>query len=113
MMNADNPIPTEKKLLMTYRLEPGCLGPDGEDYIEDFCIYVTAAFMERKSSFAIYRFVPRYNKTLTEIEFSVNHKRLSEAKAGQYINFFGQTLIGFEEDLQNQLTRLVDSFFER
>jgi hypothetical protein len=47
------------------------------------------------------------------MEFSINNQRLSEKKAGQYMSLFAQTLEGFEEDLQNQLTSLIEIFFDR
>ncbi|MFT6898769.1 MAG: hypothetical protein ACJA13_003196, partial [Paraglaciecola sp.] len=31
------PLPLYKKLTVTFRVEPGCLGPDGISHIEAFC----------------------------------------------------------------------------
>ncbi len=36
-MNNSLPLPDEKKLLVTYRVESGCLGPEGECYVSSFC----------------------------------------------------------------------------
>jgi hypothetical protein len=33
----DLPLPMYKKLTVTFRVGPGCLGPDGIDHIEGFC----------------------------------------------------------------------------
>ena len=112
-MNTVVSIPSEKKLLLTYRVEPGCLGPDGINYIKDFCKHAADAFINRHSNYVVYQFIPRYDKSLAEMEFSINNKRLSEEKASQYMSLFTQTLEGFEEDLQDQLTSLIDKFFGR
>jgi hypothetical protein len=112
-MNTVVSIPAEKKLLLTYRVEPGCLGPDGMSYINDFCKHAGDAFINHHSNYVVYQFIPRYEKSLAEMEFSINNQRLSEKKAGQYMSLFAQTLEGFEEDLQNQLTSLIEMFFDR
>ena len=36
-MKTKLPLPQDKKLTVIFRLEPGCLGPDGEDHVEEFC----------------------------------------------------------------------------
>ena len=112
-MNIVDSIPAEKKLFLTYRVEPGCLGPDGVNYIKDFCRHADNGFINHHSNYVVYQFIPRFDKSLAEMEFSVNHKRLSEEKANQYMSFFSQTLESFEEDLQDQLTLLIDTFFGR
>jgi hypothetical protein len=33
----DLPLSMYKKLTVTFRVGPGCLGPDGIDHIEGFC----------------------------------------------------------------------------
>lgn len=112
-MNTVKSIPKEKKLLLTYRVEPGCLGPDGINFIKDFCKHAADAFINHHEHYVAYQFVPRYDKSLVEMEFTINNKRLSDAKANQYMSLFTQTLEGFEEDLQDQLTSLIDTFFGR
>ena len=112
-MNTVVSIPEEKKLLLIYRVEPGCLGPDGISYIKDFCKHAGDTFTNHHSNYVVYQFIPRYDKFLAEMEFSINNQRLSEKKASQYMSLFAQTLEGFEEDLQNQLTSLIDMFFGR
>ena len=36
--------PTEKKLTIQIRVEPGCLGPDGKEHIETFCVAAAKIF---------------------------------------------------------------------
>ena len=112
LMNAIDPIPTEK-LLLTYRVEPGCSGPDGSSRIKKFCIYVTAAFVNHHSNYLIYQFIPRYDKTLAEMKLSINHKRLIEAKSSQYMSFFIKLSRALERICKINSLFLIDSFFGR
>jgi len=50
-MKTQLPLPEEQKLAVTYRVEPGCLGPQGVDYIDDFCIFAEKAVAELDSDF--------------------------------------------------------------
>ena len=47
------PTPTEldnnKKLLVTYRVEGGCLGPVGHTHIDKFCEYAQENMLKRIS----------------------------------------------------------------
>lgn len=108
-----NTIPKEKKLHVTYRVEPGCLGPDGANYVVDFCQYAENGFINQNSLYVSYCFIPRFDKSLEEMEFSINKRRLSAEKAAQYMGLFAQTPESFEDNLQDQLTRLIDAFFDR
>ena len=46
-----------KKLLVMYRIEPGCLGPQGADYVEEFCVFAKQSnvynLMPRLSAFCL------------------------------------------------------------
>jgi hypothetical protein len=109
-MNTVDPIPTEK-LLLTYRVEPSCLGPDGISRIKDFCNNLTTAFVYYHNNYLIYQFIPVYDKTLAAMKLSINYEYLSEAKSSLYMGFFTQTLESFGEDLQDQFTFFDRQFF--
>lgn len=106
-------ISKEKKLSVLYRVEPGCLGPNGADYVNDFCQYAHNGFINHHNNYVSYQFTPRFDKSLDEMEYSINQRRLSSEKANQYMGLFAQTLSGFEDDLEEQLTILIDQFFKR
>jgi hypothetical protein len=112
LVNTVDPIPTEK-LLLTYRVEPSCLGPDGISRIKDFCIYVKAAFVNHHSNYLIYQFIPGYGKNLAEMKLFINHKRLSEAKSSQYMSFFTKLSRALERICKINSLFLIDSFFGR
>ncbi len=106
-------VPKEKQLSVLYRVEPGCLGPDGINYVKDFCQYAHNGFINHYKAYVSYQFIPRFDKSLAEMEYSINQRPLSSEKADQYMGLFAQTLSNFEDDLEEQLTVLIDKFFKR
>ncbi|MEP0356688.1 MAG: hypothetical protein ABJH06_18910 [Paraglaciecola sp.] len=112
-MSLDLPLPLYKKLTVTFRVEPGCLGPDGIDHIEKFCKFAKKEVAELDSDFVRWVITPRYDKSLPETEYKTNNKRLDYDKAEKYLTIFGKELDDFEEHLQDKLSILIDEFHGR
>ncbi|MEH6711226.1 MAG: hypothetical protein V7733_08405 [Paraglaciecola polaris] len=112
-MQVSLPLPLYKKLTVTFRVEPGCLGPDGVEHIEGFCKFAKQQVATLHSDFVRWRIVPRYDKSLAETEYKTNNKRLDHLKAMQYLGVFGQELDEFEEHFQDELARLIDLYLGR
>lgn len=108
-----HPLPQERKLMVTYRVEPGCLGPEGKQHVEDFCHFAELGVKNLDADWVHWHIIPRYDKTLKELEYGVNGKRLNHDKADQYLSIFGQSLDEFEHHLEERLATLVDEFFTR
>ncbi len=107
------PLPEDKKLMVTYRVEPGCLGPKGKDHIEAFCDYAEKGVADVDADFVHWHITPRYDKTLSEMQYSVNSKKLSHDKADKYLNVFDKHLDEFEGHLQDKLAVLIDTYWKR
>ncbi len=112
-MDYDLPLPLYKKLTVTFRVEPGCLGPDGADHIDGFCKHAKKSVAGLDSDFIRWVITPRYDKSLPETEYKTNNKRLSRDKAQLYLNVFGKDLDEFEEHLDDKLSELIDEYLER
>ncbi|MDP5039346.1 MAG: hypothetical protein NWQ26_00530 [Paraglaciecola sp.] len=112
-MNVDLPLPLYKKLTVTFRVEPGCLGPDGIDHIEKFCKFAKQDVDTLDSDFVRWVITPRFDKSLLETEYKTNNKRLDHDKAQKYLRVFGKELDDFEEHLQDRLAELIDEFLGR
>ena len=69
-----------KKLTVIYRLEPGCLGPQGLDHIDNFCYFAQEKVQSIDSDIIIWKVLPRNDKILPEMEYKLNNKKLSREK---------------------------------
>lgn len=112
-MDYELPLPLYKKLTVTFRVEPGCLGPDGADHIEGFCKHAKKSVASLDSDFVRWVITPRYDKSLPETEYKTNNKRLSRDKAQLYLQVFDKNLDEFEEHLDDHLGELIDQYLGR
>lgn len=104
------PLPPEKKLTVLYRVEPGCLGPQGKEYIEGFCEFALSAIEHMDGEFIHWILVPRYDKSLPEMQYQINGKKLSHDKAEKYLQLFDKHLEEFEGHLYEKLADLIDEY---
>lgn len=112
MSNA-TPLSQERKITLTYRVEPGCLGPQGLEFIEDFCVFAQRAMAPHDANFMIWRIVPRLDKSLPEMEYGVLGKTLSHQQAEQYLAALGKDIEVLEERLIDNMAQLIDGYFRR
>jgi len=106
-------IPENKKMLVIFRMEPGSLGPDGSEYIKEFCEFAQIELQACASAFITWSIVPRFDKSLIEMEFQIASKKLSRSKASQYLKAIGESIDSFEEQLENNLESIVNQYFGR
>jgi hypothetical protein len=104
---------TTPQLTVLYRLEPGCLGPEGKAFIEEFCQFAMPLIAAQTASYMVWQLVPRYDKTLAEIEYSMSGKRLSESQGERVLAMYGASADAIVEQLNDQMTWLIDQFFGR
>ncbi|MFQ3235250.1 MAG: hypothetical protein ACI9C4_000804 [Paraglaciecola sp.] len=107
------PLPLYKKLTVTFRVEPGCLGCDGITHINAFCKFAKKEVANLDSDFVRWVIVPRFDKSMAETEYKTNNKRLDYNKAEKYLRVFDKDLEQFEEHLQDQLAMLIDQYMGR
>ncbi len=107
------PLPLYKKLNVLFRIEPGCLGPDGVEHVEEFCKFAKKEISRLDSGYIRWVITPRYDKSLPEMEYKVRNKILSQRRAFLYLGTLGKSLDDFEENLQEKLAEMIDEYFER
>ena len=112
-MNIQLPLEDHQKLTVTYRIEPGCLGPQGSEHIDDFCQFAEARVIDLDSDFICWHITPRNNKKLAEMEYGVSKKKLDHDKADQYLKLFGKSLDEFEDHIQGECVNLINEYFGR
>ena len=98
------------KLLVVYRVEPGCLGPEGSRHITQFCEFAQAVFRSLDSGYIIWDIVPRNDKSLPEIQYSLNGKKLSYEQAEKYLTLFSKVLEEVEGDMGDKLETLITRY---
>ena len=103
-------LPEDKKLSITYRVEPGCLGPDGTDIVDNFCSVAQDEFKSLDAGFVKWNIVPRNDKSLPEMQFNVLGKMITEAQAEKYLAAFDKNLEEVEGHLSDKIATLIDDF---
>lgn len=104
------PLPQEKKLNVVFRVEPGCLGPEGEGHVKAFCEYAQKQVEPVDSDFVHWELTPRFDKALPEMQYKVTNKYLSHDKAARYLEVFGKDLDEFEGHFHDKLAQLIDEY---
>lgn len=108
MQIADN-----KKITITFRIEPGCLGPEGASHVDRFCQQAQQKLQAIFPAFINWQVVPRHDKTLPELDYGVTGRPLTRDQAGRYLSVFEQDIDQFEEHVFDELPELIDQYFGR
>ena len=101
-----------KKLTIQIRVEPGCLGPDGKEHIETFCVAAAKIFEAVEPELVNWTLLPRYDKQLPEQEFFIEGRKLSEEQASLFLRRFGRELGEVQDRLESVLAQLVERYFK-
>ncbi len=99
-------------LSILYRIEPGCLGPQGVDEVEDFAHVAQKYFNLTCADKISWQLVPRYNKRLPEFQYSVAGKGLDKHQATSVLEAYGLKLDEIEARFEDKLPELIDQFIE-
>lgn len=112
-MKASLPLLEGKKLTVICRVEPGCLGPDGADRIDDFCLYAQQQIELLAVDYVTWQIIPRNDKRLPELEFDIDGKRLTGEQANRYFMMLGKSVDDFDANLSDELSLFIDGFLAR
>lgn len=106
-------LSNDKKLTVIFRIEPGCLGPEGASHVEKFCIQAALQLQNVKVGFIDWQVVPRYDKSLAEIDYAINNKALNRDQASRYLQHFDEEIDDFEMLAFDKVPELIDQYFGR
>ncbi len=109
-MPSQTQTPSNNQLSIIYRLEPGCLGPDGTEKIDAFCQIAQQHFQQNTALHIGLQIEPRFDKSLPEMEFALSGKKLNREQAQKYLDLFSENLTSFENELADQLATDIDAF---
>jgi hypothetical protein len=106
-------VEAKKKLTINYRMEPGCLGPTGETLIQKYCEFAQLKMDKVDSTFITWVIEPRFDKSLPEVQYSINGRFLTNHMVKRYLDFFEQDMDEFEEHYNDELMHLIEEFLDR
>lgn len=112
-MSHSKSLPEDKKLVVTYRVEPGCLGPTGDTKIVGFCEFAQQEIAGLDADYVNWNIIPRSNKALPEMEYQVVGKRINHGQAAKYLSMVGKDLDEFEMHLSDKLADFIDRYMAR
>ncbi len=103
----------DKKIIVIFRVEPGCLGPDGADHVEAFCLFAMQHITQLHANFVKWSVLPMYDKSLPEIEFRLGKMGLPDEKVNRYLTIFDNNLDDFEMIIIDKISELINQFLGR
>ncbi|GAA0286578.1 hypothetical protein [Psychrosphaera haliotis] len=103
-------MPGDTKLSVLVRVEPGSLGPDGLDHVEGYCVVANKYFQKLYPQLIEWQIVPRYDKSLPEIDFCLNKKRLTLEQTNKMLELIDQNEEDFESETMEHISNLIDKY---
>ena len=107
------PLPEEKKITVIFRIEAGCLGPQGISHVAKFCAKAHQSFSNLNSGFMNWKIIPRHDKSLPELDYSIAGRPLTREHASKYLQHFDLEIDKFEMELFDKLPEMIDQYFGR
>jgi hypothetical protein len=101
------------KITVICRVEPGCLGPDGANHVEKFCLLAQKEFDKLEPDQVKWQIIPRFDKDKPEIQYKLNDQYLTEDQSNVYLKALKKDPDQFEESLFKLLTESVNHYFGR
>ena len=100
------------KITVSLCIKPGCLGPDGNSFIEDFCIFAEMELGLIHADIIHWEIEPRFEKDNSEMHYKFNDKSMPRSKVEKYLGSFKIDIDDFEAELQEILALLIEQFME-
>jgi hypothetical protein len=99
-------------LTITLRVEPGCLGPDGERHVSRFCRFARDKLGMQPYRFLSWVIAPRYHRQQPEIQYTINNKTLSREQALRYLKAFETDVDDVESTLYDQVLTTIQQYMQ-
>lgn len=101
------------QFVVIYRVEPGCLGPEGALHIAEFCQFAQPLVAAHTPSFMQWQLEPRFDKKLPEMQCVLAGKYLTAQQVARFLTLQHTNADTLEEQINFQLTHLIDQYFGR
>lgn len=112
-MRRTTELAEHQKITVTYRVESGCLGPEGASLIEPFCAFAQQEVNTFATDVVKWKIVARTDKSQPEMQFSLMNKRISPAQARVYFQLLGKDFSLFEEEFVEFFYHVIECYMGR
>lgn len=109
-MNTNTQLTDKHKLTVIFRVEPGCLGPEGAGHVADFCLAAKKDLESMDTNLIHWEITPRHDKTLAEMQYKLGNKTLTQDQAKKYLTLFDRDIDQLEMQLHDILTHCIDQY---
>jgi len=106
-------IPEDNKLTVECRIEAGCLGPAGDEHVVDFCDFAKREFSSWETEVINWRFMPRPDESLAELQYKFAGKNLSREQARKYLLRLEKDIDELEAEIDETLLVLIDEYMSQ
>lgn len=106
-------LPPGKKLTVTFRVEPGCLGPQGDQHVSAFCQFAQTQMAAKDAAFINWDICPRHDKSLPEVDFQLAGKRLTRDQAARYLALFDRRCDDVVSDLEDAIATDIGAYMAK
>jgi len=105
-------LSNDLKLTVLFRVEPDCLGPDGERHVQGFCDFAQKEVESIDSDFVDWCVTPMFDKLQPEIEYKIGSKKLTNDKVARYLEMFDKNQSEFEAYISEKISLLISQYLE-
>ncbi|WP_136678515.1 hypothetical protein [Neptunomonas sp. XY-337] len=106
-------LPDNKKITVIFRIEAGCLGPQGASHVVDFSGVAQQKLAARFPDFIKWDVSPRDDKNLPELDYGIGARLLTRDQAQRYLAALDTPIDDLEQQVFDHLPQLIDQYFGR
>ncbi len=111
-MHKQSSVADEHQLTLVFRVEAGCLGPDGADHITAFCQYAHKELLALDTEYLHREILPRQGQHQPELQYLINRKSLTRDKAGRYLKLFDTTVEDVESHIHKNILLMIEQYMK-
>jgi len=104
---------SEPTFIINYSVEAGCLGAQGTQKIEGFCLFLTQKMAQNFPDFCTWDITPQVDIHQRHIRYTLNNKKLSIEQATRYLDAHNLTIKIFEDKMDDFAIDLIEEYLGR
>lgn len=107
----DQPLAAaDPKMIVTFRVEAGCLGPQGQSHVAPFCVFAQPYLATIDADHLVWNLCPRDDVSLPEIQYQIAGKTLSDSQAARYLALIDKDKAAFEDSVEGRIAELITEY---